>query len=138
MKKLSKVELDVVVNKVVNSINLIEVNKCNEIFDKNESKELFLNKIKEIEEVENKLDELKKNIKEVEDKFKEDNLRVYYNSKGSRGYGGSGKLYSISLLEGKNNNYSLYKEIEKDIILKGIDEELNVKEFINGLIEKFK
>jgi hypothetical protein len=138
MKKLSKVELDVVVNEVVNSIKLIEENKCKEIFDKNESKELFLNKVKEIEELEDKLDELKKNIKEVEDKFKEDNLIVYFNSKGNRGYGGSSKLYSISLLEGKSNSYSLYKEIEKDIILKGIDDELNVKEFINGLIEKFK
>jgi predicted Zn-dependent protease len=138
MKKLSKVELDVVVNEVVNNIKLIEENKCKEIFDKNESKELFLNKVKEIEELENKLDELKKNIKEVEDKFKEDNLRVYFNSKGNRGYGGNSKLYSVSLLEGKSNSYSLYKEIEKDIILKGIDDELNVKEFINGLIEKFK
>ena len=76
MKKLSKVELDVVVNEVINGIRLIEENKCKEIFDKNENKDLFLNKVKEIEELEDKVDKLKNEIREIESKFKEDNLKV--------------------------------------------------------------
>ena len=52
MKKLSKVELDVVVNEVVNGIKLIEENKCKELFDKNENKDLLLDKVKEIEVLE--------------------------------------------------------------------------------------
>ena len=84
MKKLSKIELDVVVNEVVNSIKLIEENKSKELFDKSENKDLFLSKVKEIEELEDKLDLLKNEIREIENKFKEDNLRVFFNSSNNR------------------------------------------------------
>jgi hypothetical protein len=137
MKKLSKVELDVVVNEVVNGIKLIEENKCKELFDKNENKDLFLDKVKEIEELENKLDLLKEEIRKIENKFKEDNLRVYFNSKNNRSFG-SNKSFNISLIDEKNNNFSLYKDIEKCIILEGISNEFDIKKFIEELIEKFK
>lgn len=137
MKKLSKVELDVVVNEVVNGIKLIEENKCKELFDKNENKDLFLDKVKEIEELEDKLDLLKEEIRKIENKFKEDNLRVYFNSKNNRSFG-SNKSFNISLIDEKNNNFSLYKDIEKCIILEGISNEFDIKKFIEELIEKFK
>jgi hypothetical protein len=137
MKKLSKVELDVVVNEVVNGIKLIEENKCKELFDKNENKDLFLDKVKEIEELENKLDLLKEEIRKIEDKFKEDNLRVYFNSKNNRSFG-SNKSFNISLINSNSNSYSLYKDIEKCIILEGISSEFDIKKFIEELIEKFK
>jgi hypothetical protein len=137
MKKLSKVELDVVVNEVVNGIKLIEENKCKELFDKNENKDLFLDKVKEIEELENKLDLLKEEIRKIEDKFKEDNLRVYFNSKNNRSFG-SNKSFNISLINSNSNSYSLYKDIEKCIILEGISNEFDIKKFIEELIEKFK
>jgi hypothetical protein len=137
MKKLSKVELDVVVNEVVNGIKLIEENKCKELFDKNENKDLFLDKVKEIEELENKLDLLKEEIRKIEDKFKEDNLRVYFNSKSNRSFG-SNKSFNISLINSNSNSYSLYKDIEKCIILEGISSEFDIKKFIEELIEKFK
>ena len=35
------------------------------------------------------------------------------------------------------NKYNLYKEIEKDIILSSL-EELNIKDLIKELVEKFK
>ena len=136
MKKLSKVELDVVVNEVINGIRLIEENKCKEIFDKNENKDLFLNKVKEIEDLENKVDELKNEIREIENKFKEDNLRVFFNSKNNRNFGSS-KSFGLSLIEGKSNNYSLYKEVEKDIVLSSLVD-MNIKELIKELIERFK
>jgi hypothetical protein len=137
MKKLSKVELDVVVNEVVNGIKLIEENKCKELFDKNENKDLFLDKVKEIEELENKVDLLKEEIRKIEDKFKEDNLRVFFNSKSNRSFG-SNKSFNISLINDKSNSYSLYKDIEKCIILEGISNEFDIKKFIEELIEKFK
>jgi hypothetical protein len=137
MKKLSKLELDIVVNEVVDNIKLIEENKCKEIFNKSENKDLFLSKVSEIEELENKLDLLKKEINEIENKFKEDNLRVYFMNKNNRGYGSSNKLFSINLENGKGSSFSLYKDIEKEIILSSL-EDMNIKELIKDLIEKFK
>ena len=138
MKKLSKVELDVVVNEVVNGIKLIEENKVKEIFNKSKNKDLFLNKVKEIEELEDKLDLLKNEIREIENKFKEDNLRVFFNSNNNRNYGNVNKSFIISLIDGNSNSYSLYKDIEKEIVLNGISSEFDIKKFIEELVEKFK
>jgi hypothetical protein len=136
MKKLSRIELDVVVNEVINSIKKIEEVKGKELFEKNENKDLFLSKVNEMVELENKVNLLKIEIRNVEDKFKEDNLIVFYNCN-RNSYGSSNKLYSINCKNEKGNNYSLYKEVEKEIILSSL-EELNIKELIKDLIEKFK
>lgn len=136
MKKLSRVELDVVVNEVIDGIRVIEENKCKELFDKSNNKDLFLSKVNEIEELENKVESLKEEIRKIENKFKEDNLRVFFNSKNNRSYGND-KSFSISLISEKSWSYNLYKEIEKEIILEGLGDS-NIKEFINSLIEKFK
>lgn len=137
MKKLSKMELDIVVNEVINGVKVIEENKCKELFDKSENKDLFLNKVKEIEELEDKIDLLKNEIREIENKFKEDNLRVFFNSKMNRSFG-SNKSFNISLINSNSNSYSLYKDIEKCIVLEGISSEFDIKKFIEELIEKFK
>jgi hypothetical protein len=137
MKKLSKVELDVVVNEVVNSIKLIEENKCKEIFNKSVNRDLFLNKVSEIEELEDKLDLLKKEINEIENKFKEDNLRVYFMNKNNRSFN-SNKSFNLNLLDEKGRGFELYKNIEKCIILEGISSEFDINKFIKELIEKFK
>ena len=138
MKKLSKIELDVVVNEVINNIKGIEKNKSKELFDKNENKDLFLSKVKEIEELEDKLELLNNEINKIEKKFNEDNLRIYFNNRNNRNYGNENKSYSLSLLDGKGNEYGLYKEIEKEIILNGINSEFDIKKFIEELVEKFK
>jgi hypothetical protein len=137
MKKLSKIELDVVVNEVVDSIKLIEENKCKEIFNKSKNKDLFLSKVSEIEELENKLDLLKKEINEIENKFKEDNLRVYFMNKNNRSFN-SIKSFNLNLLDEKGRGFELYKNIEKCIILEGISNEFDINKFIKELIEKFK
>ena len=137
MKKLSKIELDVVVNEVVNSIKLIEENKCKEVFNKSKNKDLFLSKVSEIEELESKLDLLKKEINEIENKFKEDNLRVYFINKNNRSYN-SIKSFNLNLLDEKGRGFELYKNIEKCIILEGISNKFDVNKFIKELIEKFK
>ena len=138
MKKLSKIELDVVVSEVVNGIRLIEKNKSEELFNKSENKDLFLNKVSEIEELENKVSKLKEEIREIENKFKEDNLRVFFNSNNNRNYGNVNKSFIISLIDGNSNSYSLYKDIEKEIVLNGISSEFDIKKFIEELVEKFK
>ena len=135
MKKLSKIELDVVVNEVINGIKLIEENKCKEIFDKSKNRDLFLNKVSEIEELENKVELLKEEIREIENKFKEDNIRVFFNSRNS--WNSSNKSFCLSLIEEKGNKYSLYKDIEKDIVLSSLVD-MNIKDLIKELIERFK
>jgi hypothetical protein len=137
MKKLSKIELDVVVNEVVNSIKLIEVNKSKELFEKSENKDLFLNKVKEISELEEKVDLLKEEIRKIENKFDEDDIRVFYINKNNRNFNDKGKLFNISLKDNKGNSFSLYKDIEKEIILSSL-EDMNIKELIKDLVEKFK
>lgn len=136
MKKLSRFELDVVVNEVVNSIKLIEENKGKELFEKSKNKDLFLSKVDEIVELENKVNLLKKEIRDVEDKFNEEGLRVFYNYNRT-GYGNNEKLFSINCKDNKGNHWNLYKDIEKEIILNSL-EELNIKELIKDLIEKYK
>ena len=136
MKKLSRFELDVVVNEVVNSIKLIEENKGKELFEKSKNKDLFLSKVDEIVELENKVNLLKKEIRNIEDKFNEDGLRVFYNCN-RNSYGNNEKLFSINCNDSKGNNWNLYKDVEKEIILNSL-EELNIKELIKDLIEKFK
>jgi hypothetical protein len=137
MKKLSRIELDVVVNEVVNSIKLIEENKSKELFENSENKDLFLSKVKEISELEEKVDLLKEEIRKIENKFNKDNIRVFYINKNNRNFNDKGKLFNISLNDSKGNSFNLYKDIEKEIILSSL-EDMNIKELINDLVEKFK
>jgi len=137
MKKLSKLELDVVVNEVINNIKKIEENKCLGLFDESDNKDLFLKKVNEIEELENKLDLLKGEIREIENKFKDEGLSVFFVNKNNRGFGKNGKLFSINLKDSKGNSYGLYKDVEKEIILSSL-EDINIRELINELVEKFK
>ena len=134
MKKLSRIELDVVVNEVVNNIKKIEEKKVNKLFEISDNKDLFLEKVNEIKELEDKVNLLKEEIREIENKFSEEGLSVFFN----RGYNNNNKrLFSISLKDSKGGSYCLYKEIEKEIILSSL-KELNIDNLINNLIEKFK
>ena len=134
MKKLSRIELDVVVNEVINNIKGIEEKKVNKLFEISDNKDLFLKKVNEIIELENKVDLLKEEIRGIENKFKEEGLSVFFN----RGYDNNNKKrFNISLKDSEVNNYSLYKEIEKEIILSSL-KELNIDNLIESLIEKFK
>jgi len=134
MKKLSRLELDVVVNEVVNNIKKIEEKKVNKLFEISDNKDLFLKKVNEIKELEDKVNLLKEEIREIENKFKEEGISVYFN----RGFNNNDrKLFNISLIDSKGGSYCLYKEIEKEIILSSL-KELNVDSLIESLIEKFK
>jgi hypothetical protein len=134
MKKLSRIELDVVVNEVVNNIKKIEEKKVNKLFEISDNKDLFLEKVNEIKKLEDKINLLKEELRDIENKFKEEGISVYF----KRGYKNNDrKLFNISLIDSKGGSYCLYKEIEKEIILSSL-KELNVDSLIESLIEKFK
>jgi hypothetical protein len=137
MKKLSKIELDVVVNEVINNLKVIEENEVNDLFKNSKNKDLFLSKVSEIKELEDKINSLKKEVDEIEKDFENDGLRVYFINEGNRNYKEKDKLFNVRLLNSNVGNYSLYKNIEKEIILSSL-EELNVRDLIKDLVEKFK
>jgi hypothetical protein len=137
MKKMSKFELDVVVSEVIDNLKLIEESKVNDLFEKSKNKDLFLSKVNEIVELENKVNSLKKEIDKIEKDFEKDGLRVYFVSENNRYLGKKMKLFNINLLDSEIGNYSLYKKVEKEIILSCL-EELNVRDLIKDLVEKFK
>jgi len=137
MKKLSKIELDVVVNEVINNLKVIEENEVNDLFKNSKNKDLFLSKVSEIKELEDKINSLKKEVDEIEKDFENEGLRVYFISEGNRNYKEKDKLFNVRLLNSSVGNYSLYKNIEKEIILSSL-EELNVRDLIKDLVEKFK
>jgi hypothetical protein len=137
MKKMSKFELDVVVSEVIDNLKLIEESKVNDLFEKSENKDLFLSKVNEIVELENKVNSLRKEIDKIEKDFEKDGLRVYFIGERNRNFGKKEKLFNINLLDSEVGNYSLYKKIEKEIVLSSL-EELNVRDLIKDLVEKFK
>jgi hypothetical protein len=137
MKKMSKFELDVVVSEVIDNLKLIEESKVNDLFEKSENKDLFLSKVNEIVELENKVKSLRKEIDKIEKDFEKDGLRVYFVSENNRYLGKKMKLFNINLLDSEIGNYSLYKKVEKEIVLSCL-EELNVRDLINDLVKKFK
>ena len=137
MKKLSRIELDVVVNEVINNLKKIEEKKVNKLFEISDNKDLFLEKVNKIEKLEKEIEKLVNEVRDIEEKFKEEGIRVYFINKGSRNYGSCNKLFNISLKDSKGDSYKLYKDIEKEIILSSL-KELNVDSLINNLIEKFK
>jgi len=137
MKKMSKFELDVVVSEVIDNLKLIEESKVNDLFEKSKNKDLFLSKINEIVELENKVNSLRKEINKIEKDFEKDGLSVYFISERNRNFGKKEKLFNINVLNSEVGNYSLYKKIEKEIVLSCL-EELNVRDLIKDLVEKFK
>ena len=134
MKKLSKMEIDVVVSKVVNDINEIKENKGKRIFEISEFKDEFLNKVDEILKVEKEYKKLEKELDLIRGKFDKDGIFVNFYDKSNWGRVNNKKVYGISLL---NDNNVRYNDVFNEIVLNNIDEEVNIKEFIKGLVEKF-
>ena len=134
MKKLSKMEIDVVVGKVVNDINKIKSNKGKRIFEISEFKDEFLNKVDEILKVEKEYKKLEKELDLIRGKFDKDGIFVNFYDKSSWSRVNGKEIFGISLL---NDNNVKYSEVFNEIVLNNIDEEVNIKEFIKGLVEKF-
>ena len=134
MKKLSKMEIDVVVGKVVNDINEIKENKGKRIFEISEFKDEFLNKVDEILKVEKEYKKLEKELDLIRGKFDKDGIFVNFYESRSWSRVNNKEIFGISLL---NDNNVRYNDVFNEIVLNNIDEEVNIKEFIKGLVEKF-
>lgn len=130
MGKLSRIELDVVSNevysKVVNEVN----DKCLKIVNENVDFSLF----KELREIELKKEKLEKELEgfvnNVKDEF---NIRISYNSIGRYSNDGSKELFKIV----GSVDYNVKRNIEKELILNGIDKGLDIKELINNMVKEF-
>jgi len=130
MGKLSRIELDVVSNevysKVVNEVN----DKCLKIVNENVDFSLF----KELREVELKKEKLESELSDFVNKVKDEfNIRISYNSVGRYGYKESKELFNIV----GSVDYNCKREIEKELILNGIDKGLDIKELINNMVKEF-
>jgi len=130
MGKLSRIELDVVSNEVYSKV-VDEVNdKCLKIVNENVDFSLF----KELREVELKKEKLEKELNEFVDNVKDEfNIRVNYNSIGRYGYNESKELFKIV----GSVDYNVKRNIEKELILNGIDKGLDIKELINNMVKEF-
>jgi uncharacterized iron-regulated protein len=130
MGKLSRIELDVVSNEVYNKV-VNEVNdKCLKIVNENVDFSLF----KELRKVELKKEKLEKELEgfvnKVNDEF---NIRINYNSIGRWGNNESKELFKIVGCV----DYNVKRNIEKELILNGIDKGLDIKELINNMVKEF-
>ena len=136
MKKLSKKELEIVVEEIVGKIKEIGVEReFKEFNESEEGKEI----LKGIEEVNLLIKECKEKKKELEDLFnkskwgkvKFDDMVLCLNSNLSMGEVNVGERW------GYGRNYELSKNIEKEIILGGIKEGFDLDKLIKELVEKF-
>lgn len=130
MGKLSRIELDVVSNEVYNKV-VNEVNdKCLKIINENVDFGLFED-LREIELKKEKLEkELEGFVNKVNDEF---NIRISYNSIGRFGYKENKELFNIV----GSVDYNCKRNIEKELILNGIDKGLDIKELINNMVKEF-
>jgi len=141
MKKLSKVELDVVVNEIINGVREKEEKKCELILSMNSNKDLYLSKIDEYELLKEKMESLKNELRNIENGFEEDGIRLnfcfdgYYGNRSNKN--NKNKKYFIYLLEGKTMKGNFYNEVYNKVVLNNIDDEVNVKSFIEKFVKEF-
>ena len=130
MGKLSRIELDVVSNEVYSRV-VNEVNdKCLKIVNENVDFSLF----KELREVELKKEKLESELSDFVNKVNNEfNIRISYNSVGRYGYKESKELFNIV----GSVDYNCKRNIEKELILNGIDKGLDIKELINNMVKEF-
>jgi len=129
MSKLSKKELDVVVSLICDKVKKENEKLGYEIFNKSSNKDLFLSKIEELKELKSKFNLLLEEVKNIEFDSK---IRV--NENVNNKYYGSNKDYSVSLV---NENYNIYNDVEREIVLGGIDG-IDVNSIVEELVNKFK
>jgi hypothetical protein len=135
MKKLSKMELNVIVNEVLNGLREIENEKINGKFENCSKKDEFLSLCKELDDLEEKVSELGKKLVIVGNEIKEESgVNVMYRNRNNRMNFNNDKIYNVFGGLNLNNNYS---KIESEIILSCIEGN-EVRNLISNLIKKFK
>ena len=130
MGKLSKIELDVVSNEIYSKVvNEVESNYLSIIEDEVDLS--LFKKLREVEIEKNKLEkELNEFINNVNDKL---DIRISYNSLNNwNNIKEDSELFRIV----GSVDYNVKRDIEKELILNGIDKGLDIKELINNMVNK--
>ena len=130
MGKLSKIELDVVSNEIYSKVvNEVESNYLSIIEDEVDLS--LFKKLREVEIEKNKLEkELDKFINNVNDEL---DIRISYNSLNNwNNVKEDSELFRIV----GSVDYNVKRNIEKELILNGIDKGLDIKELINNMVNK--
>ncbi len=134
MKKLRQFEIDVICDEAYNLIKEQKKKQIQSTFDEFEGKEELLELTNKLLEKDQQIKQLKKEEEELFKEFtqlkeilrqKDVLFNIVYNNV---------VTYDISIL----STHDLYRNIHKEIILQGIDDGNNVREFIKELVDKFK
>jgi hypothetical protein len=138
MKKLSRVELDVVVNEIINGVREKEEKKCELILSMSGNKEIYLSKINEMELLLEKVESVKNELRDIEKEIEGDGIRLnFYNGNNYYGMNNKNKKYSVYLIEGTTMKGNFYNEVYNKVVLNNIDDEVNVKSFIEKFVKGF-
>ena len=130
MGKLSKIELDVVSNEIYSKVvNEVESNYLSIIEDEVDLS--LFKKLRKVEIEKNKLEkELDEFINNVNDEL---DIRISYNSLNNwNNVKEDSELFRIV----GSVDYNVKRNIEKELILNGIDKGLDIKELINNMVNK--
>ena len=135
MKKLSKSEVEFVVNEIFNEVSKNIIIKKDKEFNDNELSKELIEDYKLIKSIEEDLKSLEKIVRD-----KEDNLKKLYNINVNRDFNRYYNLYKIE--EGKNYSlrsnvsYKLRGEIERKVMLENFKGK-DIENLISSLVKEF-
>jgi hypothetical protein len=132
MKKLRQFEIDHICDEAYNLIKEEKTKQVQREFDKSDEKEQLLEIMPQLNQLQSKIEALKKEESILLEKEYE--LKKSLIDKGICFNRTKNEKYDISLA----SIHSIYCDIRHEIILNGIDDGNNVREFIKELVDKFK
>ena len=132
MKKLRQFEIDHICDEAYNLIKEEKTKQVQREFDKSDEKEQLLEIMPQLNQLQSKIEALKKEESILLEKEYE--LKKSLIDKGVCFNRTKNEKYDISLA----SMHSIYCDIRHEIILNGIDDGNNVREFIKELVDKFK
>jgi len=132
MKKLRQFEIDHICDEAYNLIKEEKTKQVQREFDKSDEKEQLLEIMPQLNQLQSKIEALKKEESILLEKEYE--LKKSLIDKGVCFNRTKNEKYDISLA----SIHSIYCDIRHEIILNGIDDGNNVREFIKELVDKCK
>jgi hypothetical protein len=132
MKKLRQFEIDHICDEAYKLIKEEKTKQVQREFDKSDEKEQLLEIMPQLNQLQSKIEELRKEESILLEKEYE--LKKLLIDKGVCFNRTKNEKYDISLA----SINSIYYDIRHEIILKGIDDGNGVREFIKELVDKFK
>jgi hypothetical protein len=132
MKKLSRDEINVIINEVNSKVSEIEKLECEKLLSNNSNFSELKELVSNLNEINNKVNELREVINEKCNKLsKELNINLYlFNRNGCENY-------KINYNKKIVNSFSNYNKLYNKLILKNISSMLNIEELINSLVKEY-